>query len=170
MLSYFYVEQQINLRHQPKLQKIASKLFLTSQLKPRDMLFLRLQHIQTIVDMRPDGEEADQPSSTEMQRAATADHLKFHYVPVPHDSIPDTAVDSLKAVLDENHSRTVLYCRTGRRAVRLFALVSASQKDGPNAEDILNCVRAAGFTADDLSGNIQQRIAKRNTREASQKP
>lgn len=80
---------------------------------------------------------------------------------MPHESIPDGAVDALGEALSQEARPAVLYCRTGRRAVRLYALEEASRVDGPNTEAILQMVRAAGFSADDLQDTIEQRLAHR---------
>ncbi len=161
VLGYLYAEHQIELRRQPKLTRITGSVYLTSQLTPDHLSYLRRKRVLTVVDMRPDGEAADQPSSDEMKRASEARGIEFHYIPVPHDTLPDEAADSLMSVLETQHGKTVLYCRTGRRAVRLLALASASQGYGPDADEIQEMVRTAGFTADDLKDNIARRIAKR---------
>lgn len=163
VLGYLYFERQIDLRHQPKLTLISDGVFLTSQLTPDHLRYLRRMRIFTIVDMRPDGEAVDQPSSDDMKRAAEARGMEFHYIPVPHESLPDEAVSSLRTVLEERSRSMVLYCRTGRRAVRLFALASASLEDGPDCVEIQRMVKDAGFTAEDLTAQIAERIAKRGS-------
>jgi uncharacterized protein (TIGR01244 family) len=142
------------------LKWLSDTVAATSQLKPENFSFLRRQRIWRIVDLRPDGEAADQPSSEVMKRAAAAQNMEFAYVPIPHESIPDASVDALTAAL-QDHGFTVLYCRSGRRAVRTFALVEASRPGGPSVEEILKMVVDAGFTAEDLKANIIQRIAAR---------
>jgi uncharacterized protein (TIGR01244 family) len=160
-LCFFYLQRRHDESLQPKLTKITDQVFLTTQIKPSNMRFLRQQQIKTVIDMRPDGEAADQPSSEQMQQAAKANRIEFHYIPVPHERIPDEAVDSLQSVLKDLEEPAVLYCRTGRRALRLYALAKASQTDGPNANELLSLVRSAGFDAEDLAGEIAQRIANR---------
>jgi uncharacterized protein (TIGR01244 family) len=117
--------------------------------------------------MRPDGEAADQAPSAEIKNAAERDGLGFHYIPVPHESIPEADVQALSEVLSHDNMPAVLYCRTGRRAVRLFALVEASRVDGPGADAILGTVRAAGFSADDLREDIARRLANRTSAPAA---
>ena len=150
----------------PELVYIANGLFLTSQLKPENMRALKDRGIKTIVDIRPDGEATDQASSSEIAFASKDNGLGFHYIPVPHESIPDGAVDALKDVLSREAMPAVLYCRTGRRAVRLFALVEASRVGGPSTDAIVEMVRAAGFSADDLRDDIAQRLSHRSSTQA----
>lgn len=151
-------------RNRPELVAISDGVFLTSQLQPAGIPYLRKDYqIKTVVDFRPDGEAADQPSSAQIASSTRRYSIDFHYIPVPHESIPDDAVAGLSEVLSPDALPAVLYCRTGRRAVRTFALARASQADGPGLEAIMEMVRAAGFAADDLKSNIAERIAHRSS-------
>lgn len=148
----------------PRLIRVADNVFITSQLAPQNVSFLKDQGFSGIVDIRPDGEESSQAPSSEIERESKRYQLDFHYIPVPHEKIPDSAVTSLGSVLSARpKDTTLLYCRSGRRAVRTFALAEASRPGGPNAKAILEMVSSAGFTADDLRGNIDQRIAQRSS-------
>ena len=145
----------------PPLTRVSENISITSQLTPRALRYIRSHGISTLVDVRPDGEAPDQPSSTAIAEAARRYNVGFHYLPVPHETIPDSAINSLAQVLAKDNSSTLLYCRTGRRAVRLLALAEATRPDGPNLNEILKLVRDAGFEADDLRERLQQRIATR---------
>ncbi len=118
--------------------------------------------IRSVIDLRPDGEAPDQTPAAEMERGAKQWRMEFHYIPVPHETIPDAAVDALSAALGNEIQPTVLYCRSGRRAVRTFALSLASRPDGGALPEILEIVKAAGFSAEDLKDNIEERIARRS--------
>jgi uncharacterized protein (TIGR01244 family) len=146
----------------PELKQLSENVFLTSQLQPATVPYLKRNGIRTVIAVRPDGEAPDQPSSTEIAAAAEEQRYQFHYIPVPHDSIPEEAIDSLHDALTLDQGPFVLYCRTGRRAVRLFALTEAMRADGPNADAILEMVTNAGFTADDLREDIAKRISRRS--------
>lgn len=146
-----------------KLTQIGeNNLFVASQLKPENFSYVRSFGVRAVVDLRPDGEAADQPSSQAMERAARDNGLHFYYIPIPHETIPDASVEALNKALEEwGYGSAVLYCRSGRRAVRTYALVEASRPDGPAAGEILDMVVKAGFTADDLKAEIDRRIAAR---------
>lgn len=146
----------------PELIELSSQIFLTSQLNPKAIPYLRSRGIKTIVDIRPDGETADQPTAAEVKKAANFAELDFYYIPVPHDTIPESAVQDLTATLSDAKSPTLLYCRTGRRAVRLLALAEASRINGPSNESIFEMVHSAGFTAEDLRETIAHRISSRS--------
>ena len=146
----------------PKLTELSSQIFLSSQLHPKAIPYLRSQGIKTIVDIRPDGEASDQPTAAEIKKAANSAELDFHYIPVPHDTIPESAVQDLTSALSGARSPTLLYCRTGRRAVRLLALAEATRSNGPSNESIFEMVHAAGFTAEDLRETIAHKISNRS--------
>jgi uncharacterized protein (TIGR01244 family) len=152
-----------------KLNQVANGLFVTSQLQSENVSVLKRRGIRNIVDLRPDGEASDQATSTEIKQTAEANGMTFHYIPVPHGDIPKRAVDELKLALADQKVDTVLYCRTGNRAVRTLALMQASQANGPSAHAIVQMVHDAGFTADDLTENINQRIAQRSSVEEAKR-
>jgi uncharacterized protein (TIGR01244 family) len=160
-LTYYYFNRPGRFPA-PQLVPITEGVFVTSQLKPENVSALRREGIATVIDIRPDGEAANQPSSSQIGTASRRARMRFHYIPVPHESIPEKAVAELDKALSEQAKPVVLYCRTGRRAVRLFALVQASRSDGPESGEILQMVRNAGFSADDLKEEIAQRLSHRH--------
>ena len=159
LTTYFYFNRDKSAV--PKLVPVADGVFLTSQLQPANLPRLRYR-IRTIVDIRPDGEAKEQASSEEIAEAAKEYSVSFHYIPVPHESIPDSAVEALVDVLANDAKPVLLYCRTGRRAARTFALAEASQGNGPDANAICKMVVTAGYSAEDLRGEINERISKRH--------
>jgi len=147
----------------PNLLSEGAKVYASPQISLHDVARMRSFGIQTIVDMRPDGEASDEPAHLQMEQTAEAYGLSFAYIPVPHESIPPATVKSLSDVLLACQKPVLLYCRTGRRAVRTFALFEASRPGGPGDDTILKMVSDAGFTADDLRPEIETRIAARTT-------
>ena len=96
--------------------------------------------------------------------------MKFYYIPVPHESIPEAAVIALQQAQQEAEGSMLIYCRTGRRAVRLFALTEAARNGGPGIEAILDMVKNAGFSAEDLREAMEQKIAVRYGKQGGSKP
>lgn len=165
-LAWLYLNRPSqNPPHKPILTELTTGTFVTPQLFLESFLFLRQQGIKSVIDMRPDGEAKDQPTSSDIESAALEHGIKFSYIPVPHESIPGEAVERLATTLAQKEQPAVLYCRTGRRAVRLFALAEASRFDGPSLDQLQQMVIKAGFEADDLKVEIEHRIAKRQKTE-----
>lgn len=134
---------------------------VTEQIRLGDVVRIQAAGYKTLIDLRPDGEAADQPSSERVGTLARASDLDFAYVPVPHGDIPDSAVDALSKTLAASPRPVLLYCRSGRRAVRTWSLAEASRPGGLDAPAIVAAAKAAGHTVDDLLPAIARRIAAR---------
>ena len=139
---------------------LAPGIAISQQLQP-DAMGIARQRFVTVIDMRPDGEDAGQPSSSEMAAAAQSQQLQFAYVPVPHGDIPDAVVDKLSDALAGRPGPVLLYCRSGRRAARSWSLVEASRPGGMDVEQILTAVLASGQDASDLRARLEQRVKAR---------
>lgn len=141
-------------------QSLAQGIDVTTQLKRDDVGGLGRRY-RSVIDLRPDGEAPDQPPSREMAAEAHRHGISFTYIPVPHGDIPDAAVAQLRAALEASRGEVLLYCRSGKRAARTWALAEASRSDGMPADAILAAVKGAGQDADDLRGRIQQAVDTR---------
>ena len=140
---------------------LAGGIWVSAQIGPRDFDALNRRHFKSIIDLRPDGEAADQLPSAQARALAEQRGLHFAYVPVPHGDIPDDAVYALSAALASAEPPTLLYCRSGRRAARTWALAEAARTGGLDAATIAAAVRSVGQGADDLDAPIAARIAAR---------
>ncbi|HEY9025578.1 MAG TPA: TIGR01244 family sulfur transferase [Burkholderiaceae bacterium] len=139
---------------------LAPGIAISEQLQPEAMAYASDRFV-TVIDMRPDGEAAGQPSSAQMAAAAQAQHLQFAYVPVPHGDIPDAVVDKLSTALADHSGPVLLYCRSGRRAARSWSLVEASRPGGLDVDRILAAVKTSGQDASDLRASLEQRVRAR---------
>lgn len=131
------------------------------QMSERDVARAKAAGVQTIIDLRPDGEEPGQPGSAAMERAAKRFKMNFAYIPTPHGEIPDDVADRLAREIATAPRPILLYCRSGKRAARVWALASASTWRGGTAQSIADSVRLAGQPVDDLLPRIEARIKGR---------
>lgn len=137
-------------------------VFVREQLALDGLERLRAEGFRTIVDLRPDGEEAGQPTSAVVGGASRLAGLAFAYIPTPHGDIPDDVIDRFAAVLATAERPVMLYCRSGKRAARVWALAEASRANGLGIEAITAAVRAAGQPIGDLKARIEARVAARD--------
>lgn len=136
-------------------------IWIAAQVSPSHMPDLAARGFRSLIDLRPDGEAADQPTSLEVGAAAHGSGLSFSYVPVEHGDVPDVTVGSLAQALAGADRPVLLYCRSGRRAVRTWALAEAARAGGLDAITIASAARSAGQPIDDLGDAIGARIAAR---------
>jgi uncharacterized protein (TIGR01244 family) len=139
---------------------LSREVHVSTQLEPNALKAVGRRY-SLVIDLRPDGEVAGQPSSDEMKRLADQQNVGFRYIPVPHGDIPEAAVMQLRETLKEEPGPVLLYCRSGRRAARTWALAEAGRPDGLSAVEILTAVRSAGQDAEDLKPRIEAEIAAR---------
>lgn len=147
----------------PKYSRLAPGVYVTSQIGPADVARYRAHaEVKAIVDLRPDGEIANQPSAEAVGAEARKQGMRFAYVPTPHGPIPDAVVAQFSEAMTKSSEPVLLYCRSGSRAARVWALAEASKPGGLDAPAILKAVSAAGLSAEGERADIEKRIAARS--------
>jgi uncharacterized protein (TIGR01244 family) len=149
-----------------QMRELAPGVLVSAQLQPQDLPRLRAQGVQSVIDLRPDGESADQPDSAAMTAAAARSGLDFCYAPTPHGAPPADLRASFRKSFEESPRPTVLYCRSGSRAARMWALLEAARPDGLSADEIVQRAAAAGHALAPVRAEIEELIARRSDRSA----
>lgn len=98
------------------------------------------QGIRLIVNNRPDGEEAGQPLSAEIEAAARAAGLDYRHIPVAGGFAPER-VQAMAEALEQGP--VLAFCRSGTRSTFLWALARAA-RGAPSAETVA-AAAAAGY-------------------------
>ncbi len=145
----------------PPPATLGEGISVRDQIALADIPGIKARGFRTLIDLRPDGEAADQPPASAVATAAGAAGLKFAYVPTPHGEIPAATVDAFAQAIATAEKPVLLYCRSGNRAARVWALAEASRSGGADAAAIAETVRSAGQKVDDLKAQIATRIAQR---------
>ena len=102
---------------------------------------------KTIVNNRPDDEDAGQPSGDAIRAAAEAAGLKYVAIPVTHAGFSHPQIDAMTQALTDSDGPVLAYCRSGTRSCNLWALAAA--KAGRNPNLLLAQAEDAGY---DLRG------------------
>lgn len=136
-------------------------VFVRDQIALDDVAGIKESGYRTLIALRPDGEVAGQTPSADVAAAARARGLTFAYIPTPHGDIPASVPEALAKELASAPRPVLLYCRTGKRAARVWALAEAARADGASAEDIAAAVTGVSQPVDDILGQIKDRIAAR---------
>lgn len=128
---------------------IDSSVSVYGQLRPEDVATAASLGFRTLVNNRPDGEEAGQPAASEIEAAATAAGLAYVAIPVDHSGLSMGQVEAMAAVLAEQPGPVLAFCRSGTRSTNLWALARGLAGDEPQA--IAAKAANAGY---DVSGLI----------------
>lgn len=130
-----------------QIRRIDDRISVSPQITADDVATLKHQGFTTIVNNRPDGEEAGQPDGDTIAEAAAAAGLAYHAIPITHAGFSHPQLDAMASVLAETDGPILAYCRSGTRSCNLWALASA--KRGGDPAQLVSAGNGAGY---DLSG------------------
>ncbi len=145
----------------PVSKSLLDGVAVREQIGLADVARIRAEGYRTLIDLRPDGEAPGQPPAAAVREAAEKAGLTFAYIPTPNGAIPQSRPEELARVLANSDKPVLLYCRSGSRAARVWALAEAARTDGAPASAIAAAVRAAGQKVDDLLPQIDTLVAQR---------
>ncbi|NBX56142.1 MAG: TIGR01244 family phosphatase [Betaproteobacteria bacterium] len=93
------------------------------QLAPAHMAAIAAQGFTTVINNRPDMEGGpEQPTSAQMESAALAAGLAYHYLPVVSGAITPEQVSQMAALVNAATGPVLAFCRSGARSTELWLL------------------------------------------------
>ena len=123
-----------------KTTTIEQGFTVASQVTPDDIAEMARGGVKTLINNRPDGEEATQMSAAASRAEAEKLGMKYVFIPVRTDTISAADVAAFARALEEGPKPILAHCRSGTRCYLLWAAVQASK--GKPAEQLV--MRAAG--------------------------
>jgi len=106
-------------------RQLTDGVWVGPQLRAEDFAAVAALGIRTVINNRPDGESPDQLPSAEAEKAARAAGLAYVHLPVVSGAIFPDHVRRLEEILASTEKPWLLYCRSGNRSCRLWALAAA---------------------------------------------
>lgn len=134
-----------------ELKRINQHVTVSPQISPEDVSAIKAAGFVAIINNRPDGESPDQPSSDQIQKAAQAAGLVYHYIPLGRDGVSPDMVERTKSALEGSEGPVFCYCRSGTRSTTLWALSQAGKMP---AGEIIAEAAAAGYDMSHLAGHL----------------
>lgn len=132
------------------IRQLTPELSVSPQILAADVASLRDAGFRAIICNRPDGEGADQPLFSEIERAAQLAGIDIHYLPAESGKVTDEQGKAFGALFARLPKPVFAYCRTGMRSTTMWAL---SQSDRHPLPQILETALKAGF---DLKGVVRR--------------
>lgn len=105
--------------------RLTDDFHVAQQIQLEDVAKAKAQGISQLINNRPDGETSGQPTSAEMEAAATAAGMAYLYIPITPGQFTPEQVAQMQEALN-NGQPTLAFCRTGTRSTLLWALAQAS--------------------------------------------
>lgn len=137
--------------------RIDPGIAVAPQIAPEDVATAKAQGFTTIVNNRPDGESADQPSGESIRAAAEAAGLRYVAIPIDQTGFSMAQVQAMQAALATG-GPVLAFCRSGTRSTNLWALAEAAR--GGDPDTIVAAAAAAGYNVDRLRPILQQLSAR----------
>jgi|UniRef100_A0A8J4H8N8 uncharacterized protein (TIGR01244 family) len=105
---------------QPK--HLSHKLSVSTQLTHEDFSELAKGGVRTVINNRPDGEDAGQMTAAAAAALARQHGMDYHHIPLTMKDISPEAIERFAAVLEKAEGRVHAHCRSGTRSALLWAL------------------------------------------------
>lgn len=134
-----------------QINALNDQLAVSGQIVPSDLADIRAAGYGVVINNRPDGESADQPSAETMRAACEAAGLAFHHLPVQPGRFDDALLAEFRTIVDTAAAPVLAYCRTGNRSATCWALSMAPVL---GSDKVANVLRDAGMLSDNLAQTL----------------
>jgi uncharacterized protein (TIGR01244 family) len=128
--------------------------FVAGQIAPEDITGIAAAGVRTIVNNRPDGEQAGQPDARQIEEAAQASGLEYRFIPVA-GGISNAQIGAMAEILGNASAPVLAFCRSGTRSTFLWALARSRLGDDP--DEIVAKADAAGFDLAPIAAFLHNR-------------
>ncbi len=125
-------------------QPLDENTLVAGQIDPASLPDLAAEGVTLIINNRPDHEDPGQPTSAEMEAAATTAGIAYRHVPIARGIGPSDVEDMRAALACAGDGKALAYCRSGGRSVLAWAV--ARSRDGVAREELERGAEAAGFS------------------------
>ena len=124
-------------------RQLDEKTLVDGQIGPDDVAMLKAMGVTLIVNNRPDGEDANQPTSDEIEAAARDVGLDYRHVPIARGLGPSDIDAMREAMHSVGEGKLFAFCRSGNRSTLAWAV--ARNVDGVSREELDQIANEAGF-------------------------
>lgn len=124
-------------------RQLDEKTLVDGQIGPDDVAALKELGVTLIVNNRPDGEDANQPTSDEIEAAAKEHGLDYRHVPIARGLGPSDIEAMREAMHSVGEGKLFAFCRSGNRSTLAWAV--ARSEDGVSREELDRMANQAGF-------------------------
>ena len=102
------------------ISRITDNYAVSPQIKADEVAYCAELGFVAIICNRPDGEEAGQPTATEIANECIKAGLAFHHLPVSGMPIPEQAIREQRRLIEASPGPVLGYCRSGQRSLLIW--------------------------------------------------
>lgn len=129
----------------PDIRRLNDHAAVAPQISPADLPAIKAAGFATVINNRPDGEEASQPPGVTIAAATEAAGLRYVAIPFAGGPLTPQLLAAMAEAME--HGPVLAFCRSGTRSCNLWALAGALRGDDPAT--MVDQAAEAGY---DLSG------------------
>lgn len=111
-----------------KIARLTDEFSVTGQISAEDFEQISNMGFKAVFCHRPDGEGDNQPEVVTMMQAAEAYGINVVYLPVVPSKINESDIKAFAEHYQEAPKPVLAYCRSGKRAMTLWAMSQAEQQ------------------------------------------
>jgi uncharacterized protein (TIGR01244 family) len=142
------------------LTRITDQLWVSVQPNMDEFDQFRDQGFKTLINVRPDGEDADQPGNAKEKNSAHRAGMEYTFIPVTGPSITEADARAFQKAVADAEGKVLAHCKSGTRALLLHVI--GEVLDGRmELRDVAEFGRENGF---DLSAAEKWLARYRSTR------
>lgn len=123
-------------------RRVTDHLSVSPQITADEVAQAKAMGFVTIVNNRPDGEAEGQPTSAEIEAAATAAGLAYVHIPVRGGPTPEQ-VNQTRAAIEGSDGPVLAFCRTGTRCIVTWSV--GERLAGRDRNELVRIGTAAGY-------------------------
>ncbi|WP_054309577.1 bifunctional sulfur transferase/dioxygenase Blh [Mesorhizobium sp. 1M-11] len=128
---------------------VTEKFSVAGQLQPDDFAELRRLGFKTVINNRPDGEDASQPGTAAEAAAAKAAGLDYVFIPVTSRSMTKDDVRRFAEAVVASDGPVVAHCRSGARSFYMRVLAGDADVQGFSDDKLVATASDIGIPADE---------------------
>lgn len=105
------------------INQLYEHIYVAGQLSENDFKALAEQGIKTIINNRPDNEEANQLNHEKAAQLAADNGIHYYYLPMANGQpLSPQLIQEFKSIIDATTEPILAHCRSGMRSSFIWAL------------------------------------------------
>lgn len=125
---------------------------VSGELGDLEFQILSKKGVDTVVNLRPDNESAGQKNSANYQKLVQYNHMRYGFIPVKPCEYSQQDIAKFSELLAQSNSGLHSFCRTGTRAIHLWALAN---KGALSFQHMQSLAKKAGFDLDMIAARFE---------------
>ncbi len=124
-----------------KIVQLSDTVSVSEQITPQNVAEIAAAGFKVIVNNRPDGEAQNQPSSTDISRAAEEAGLRYYHLPITGYNFPGDDPELMTSLMNNLDEPVLAFCRSGTRCTNLWV----ATRSPDDMQDAVNHARSLGY-------------------------